>query len=312
MKSHTTEPKLEQILSSYISQNNLGKGFYATALNWYIPLAERVVLHQNNAKRPILIGINGCQGSGKSTLTGLLVELISFLFNKRVVGFSIDDFYLSKAKRQELGSQKHPLLATRGAPGTHDTQLLKNCIESLLRPESNKPVNIPQFNKSIDDLYPQDKWLCVDEAVDIIILEGWCVGTRPQSAPELIKPVNELEESKDPTGIWRHYCNDKLTTEYLSIFNRIDYLIMLKAPSFSQVYQWRLEQEHKLIESLAESGLDQSQSANKIATMSDLEVKIFIQFYQRLTEHSLTNLPAKCDSILYLDNSRSITQCQHL
>lgn len=315
VNSHTIDPKVQEILANYIARNTLGQSFYDTALSWYLPLAEKIVLHQNNARRPVFVAINGCQGSGKSTLTGLLVELISALYKKRIVGFSIDDFYLSKEKRNTLAQKNHPLLATRGVPGTHDTDLLKECLDKLLKTESNAAnefVNIPKFNKSIDDLYPQSDWISIAPPVDIVVLEGWCVGTRPQSAPELIQPVNELEHSKDPTGSWRHFCNDKLTTEYLKIFNQIDYLIMLKAPSFSQVYNWRLEQEHKLIASLSVEENRKSELSSNIATMSDQEIKTFIQFYQRLTEHSLTNLPAKCDSIFYLDNSRRITQCQHL
>ena len=44
---------------------------------------------------------------------------------------SIDDFYLTRAERKKLGEQVHPLMETRGVPGTHDVQMLATCIEDL-------------------------------------------------------------------------------------------------------------------------------------------------------------------------------------
>ena len=303
----------EGIIKQYAVEHHLGESFCHTAHKWFSPLAQRISAHHHEAKKPILVGINGCQGSGKSTLTGLLVELLNNVYAKTAMGCSIDDFYLSKQSRNELAKSQHPLLATRGVPGTHDTELLKEVISNLLRSNIStdwRDISVPKFNKSIDDLYPKNQWSIISKPVDIIILEGWCVGTPAQSDIDLHEPVNDFEKTNDKTGAWRSYCNAMLATKYKEVFNKINYLIMLKAPSFEQVYSWRLEQEHKLIASLKQQTSESLVKKQPIATMSDQEIKNFIQFYQRLTEHSLTSIPSKCDSIFYLDNTRSITQCQ--
>jgi D-glycerate 3-kinase len=119
--------------------------------------------------------------------------------------------------------------------------------------------------------------------------------------------VNELEAKEDASGQWRQYVNDVLSVDYKRVFASIDYLVMLQAPSFEHVYAWRCEQEHKLKTSLASHRTD-SQLPNE--TMSDSEILRFIQFYQRLTQHALSTIPAKCDRLFVLNETRGITQCQ--
>ena len=77
---------------------------------------------------------------------------------------------------------------------------------------------------------------------------------------------------------------------------------MLKAPSFDCVYQWRLEQENKLRDSLMNS--TSNSVTNKI--MDDDGIKRFIQYYQRITEHLLVTLPEKVDYLFELDEDRKV------
>lgn len=290
------------LLSQFIKDHKLSPDYIETALTWFIPLANKISLHQSSANRPILIGVNGCQGSGKSTLTALLTILLNEVFDKSTIGFSIDDFYLSKQQRNGLSKSIHPLFKTRGAPGTHDLGLLEKSIARLL---AGKNVTLPVFNKAIDDLEPMSNWVQVHKSHKIIILEGWCVGIDSQEQHELVEPANELEARLDKDSIWRQHVNDLLSVDYKHVFSLIDFLIMLKAPSFEQVYKWRCEQEHKLIASLAAEG---NLSKNR-ATMSDPQILTFIQFYQRLTQHALETMPAKSNCLFKLDSNRSIEAC---
>ncbi|MFT6267616.1 MAG: D-glycerate 3-kinase [Alphaproteobacteria bacterium] len=283
---------------------------------WFIPLANKLIQHQNSAGRPIVVGINGCQGSGKSTLSALLITFLNDIFNVPTIGFSIDDFYLSKQSRNSLSKTINPLLATRGVPGTHDISLLETVLKTLVE---GKPANIPVFDKSTDDLKPVNEWINITQANKIIILEGWCVGLDSQHPSELTEHVNELEAIEDVSCEWRQYVNDVLSVDYKRVFSSIDYLIMFQAPSFDHVYAWRCEQEHKLIasiksRSILKAGVAQSKPATVDSdisnTMNDQEILRFVQFYQRLTQHALTSMPAKCDSLFILDANRSIEQCR--
>ncbi len=285
------------MLSDFLSKHKLPESYQDTALKYFKPLASEIALHQKRANRPILLGINGCQGSGKSTLTDFLLLLLSSEHNLNCIGMSIDDFYYSKAKRDELSKHIHPLLAVRGVPGTHDTHFLKQTIASL---KAGIHSTIPKFDKSCDDLYSMDKWTQYTKSADIIILEGWCVGIPAQTEKQLIEPVNQLESQEDCDGKWRKFVNDSLKSDYEPIFGEIDLLLMLKAPSFESVFNWRKEQEHKLIAQLERENLDSSM------TMNDEQIERFISFYQRLTEHALTTLPNTADYVLSLDEKRQI------
>ena len=95
----------------------------------YLPMASWLAARQQNS--PLVVGINGAQGSGKSTLTKILSMLLSQGFDKNVVSISIDDLYLTRAERQQLAEDIHPLFLTRGVPGTHDVELGKSILMQL-------------------------------------------------------------------------------------------------------------------------------------------------------------------------------------
>jgi len=295
---------IEDKIDQFLEQKSLPKTYKETALDWFIPLLERILMHHNKASRPIVVGVNGCQGSGKSTLTSLLVTLLNDVYQVNTVGFSIDDFYYSKQHRQMLAKNIHPLLATRGVPGTHDIDLLEKVLGDLT---AGKPTLVPRFDKSIDDLSPMQDWPEVNKKVDIIILEGWCIGIDSQNPQALIEPVNDFEKTKDKNGKWREYVNDRLSTDYQRVFEQIDYLVMIKAPSFEQVFSWRWQQE----QALANSAKLLNKSTHSSAIMSKEQIHDFIQFYQRLTTHALETLPMRCNTVFSLNDTRGIETCVH-
>jgi D-glycerate 3-kinase len=279
----------------FLKTHKLPSAYAETAQHWFIPLCERVLKHQEGADKPFVVAINGCQGSGKSTLTSFMAAYLSSEYDKSVVSLSIDDFYLSQSERRALAIKVHPLLQTRGVPGTHNISLALSTMNALSKPGN---VALPRFAKSLDNPLPREQWPVVTSPPDIVILEGWCVGLSPQAANVLPHSVNSLETDEDPLCIWRRFVNTELGGSYQTLFGLADYTIMLKAPSFDCVYKWRLEQEHKLAESAGTIG-------NNV--MSDDEIARFIAHYQRLTEHALEHLPARCDTVFNLDANRQIT-----
>src|SRR5210317_1835774 len=116
--------KLPQWQDAFLERNQLPRLYLDYAQKWFTPLAEALVVHHDGANRPVLLAVNGCQGSGKTTVCDYLRSLLMSEFGRRVVSLSLDDFYLSRLERQDLARSVHPLLATRGVPGTHDMALL--------------------------------------------------------------------------------------------------------------------------------------------------------------------------------------------
>ncbi|MCW8964975.1 MAG: hypothetical protein OQL16_14350 [Gammaproteobacteria bacterium] len=292
---HVIRADVRATLDQYLAGHKLEQQFADKIRPLYLPMAAWIAEQQHDGL-PLLLGINGAQGSGKSTLTDLL-EILLQVYGKRAVSLSIDDLYLPRHSRQQLAETVHPLLATRGVPGTHDMPLATQVFDALLQRDHADTVLIPRFDKSIDDRLPMDSWLRVDGPVDIVLFEGWCVGARAQLPGELTSPVNELESSEDGAGVWRSYVNDQLAGDYQQLFGRLDKLIMLKVPSMEQVYEWRGLQESKL----------RDVSANDAAgVMKPAGLRRFIMHFERLTRYQLAEMPQRADVLMPLNKDHQV------
>ena len=215
------------------------------------------------------------------------------------VALSLDDFYLAHSERQALAASIHPLLETRGVPGTHDMSLLRLTVEQLLDTHSNKPIAIPRFDKATDDRRPLSDWDSIDTPVQCVLLEGWCLGAKPEPADTLAEPVNDLERDEDPLVVWREYYNAFVASHFLPLYPLFDQWIMLRAPSFDCVFKWRREQERKLAASLS------PEKAGNL--MNDDALRRFIQHYERITQNCLDDLPQTVNHLFNLDGQRRIT-----
>lgn len=284
------------MLDEFCRKYRLGAGFSTIAHDYYVPLAEKIKLHHDSAQKTYYVGINGCQGSGKSTLGDFLKEYLCNKYELKVVSLSIDDFYLSQSYRSALAIKIHPLFKTRGVPGTHNVKLLEKVLKKLDRGDGD--LALPRFDKATDDPLPKENWPLISPPVDIVIFEGWCWGVPAQSDDELLKPCNDFEQQQDSMGVWRGYANRQLKQYYQPLYTLMDYWVMLKAPSFDSVFNWRLEQEDKLRLS--------TPPEQQKALMSGEQIKQFIQYYQRLTEHCLKYVPVICNTVFELDNKRQI------
>jgi D-glycerate 3-kinase len=264
----------------------------------YIPLAAGLIDKKEGHDGPLVIGINGAQGAGKSTFCRLLQVVLEQGFSQRVAGLSIDDLYLTHAERKRLAQQIHPLLATRGVPGTHDVALGRKLLQGLSKLKECQSLEIPLFDKAIDDRLRQEEWRQVSGPLDLILFEGWCVGALPQPEEMLIEPLNSLEHEEDSELIWRHYVNRQLQEGYLQLFAELDFLIMLKVPDMESVMNWRSLQEHKLA---AVSG-----RKNDHQIMGTAALQRFIMHYERLTRAMLDEMPSRADLVLELNIEHQI------
>lgn len=287
-------------IDEFISHHRLPDKFQDLIKLYYMPLASWVE-SQGRPDEALFIGVNGAQGTGKSTLAAFLSLALETGAGWRVAVLSLDDFYLTKAERKKLGEHVHPLMETRGVPGTHDLQMLTLCVEQLKLLESGVSLALPRFDKSRDDRAAPNTWPLISGPIDLIILEGWCVGSTPQAEEDLRAPVNLLEREQDASGDWRHYVNDQLEGSYSNLFKTLDALIFLQAPSFDAVYRWRLEQEKKLA----------AVTPHKAAgIMNSEQITRFIQYYERLTRVNLATLPGTADVVLELnENHDCVRSC---
>jgi D-glycerate 3-kinase len=285
---------MQDWISRFLREEKLPEGYRQTIESALLPLGQRLATRIRQSDSLVVIGLCGAQGSGKSTASAVLAELLN-REDLPTAAMSIDDFYLPHAERQQLARGVHPLLATRGVPGTHDVELAQAVIESLA---DEGMTQVPVFDKATDDRRPRAQWRPLEGPLRAVILEGWCVGARPQDAAQLATPVNALERDEDPEGRWRGYVNEALAGRYAALFSRLSPMVLLAAPSFEVVLAWRTEQEHKLRERLAREGGDGSR------VMSDGQIARFISHYERITRHILAEMPARADHLIALDADR--------
>lgn len=286
-------------LQHFLGRHQLPESYLSMAESAFSPLIDEFNTQYQVNQKTYIIGINGCQGSGKSTLADYLCTVVAEKYHLATVALSLDDFYLTKAERIELARKIHPLLAQRGVPGTHDVNLAIDTISSLA--SGNKAL-ITRFDKSMDDRVPEANSETITGHIGLIVIEGWCFGAKPQAPNSLIEPVNHLERLEDPDGVYRDYVNTALATQYPQLFELVDSTAMLRAPSFKTVFEWRLEQEQKLIEKLRTTKTDPA----SVSTMSDQEIRRFIQNFQRITEHCLEEMPTRVDHLFQLNAARQI------
>jgi D-glycerate 3-kinase len=279
-------------LSDFMAAEALPVGYAETVERVCLPLAGRI--ESWAVRRPLMVGICGAQGSGKTTLAAVVARLLADR-GLRVARLSLDDLYLSRAERAVLAREVHPLLAVRGVPGTHDVELGEEVLATLAR--AGEAV-LPAFDKAADDRAPPAAWPRFRGPADLVLFEGWCVGARPQPPEALAEPVNDLERRQDPQGVWRAYVNDQLAGPYLRLFGRLDRLVLLQAPGFEVVAGWRREQERKLRARLAREGGDPARA------MSEDQVAAFVAHYERLTRHILAEMPGRADLVVRLGADR--------
>jgi D-glycerate 3-kinase len=246
-------------------------------------------------RSPALAGVSGLQGSGKSTFARQLAH-VAGARGIAVEVLALDDFYLGRRARRTLAREEHPLLATRGVPGTHDLALLDRTLRALRRATPMNPARIPRFDKGRDTRLPPSRWTLQTAAPQLILLEGWCVGVPPQAARALARPLNGLERDEDADARWRTWVNARMAREYAALWQKLDALVVLAAPDFAVVEHWRDEPERRLRRLGAPRALSRSM------------LRRFLMCYERISRHALRVLPALADVVVTLDDSRNVVR----
>jgi D-glycerate 3-kinase len=249
------------------------------------------------SRRPYILGLSGLQGSGKSTLARVMKAQAEARGWAAEV-LSLDDFYYARSDREALARDVHPLLRSRGVPGTHEIELLLSVLAALPDASDKLPVTHPRFDKGRDTRIPPSRWPRITRPPRLVIVEGWALGIRPQPQFALTKPVNELERREDPDGSWRHWVNKQLRG-YQPLWRKFDALIVLQAPGWEIVRRWRGEQEQDLLARHAPLAMDAP------------AMERFLAHFERLSRHALATLPAQADTCVEYDDDRHVTGLSH-
>jgi len=256
-------PEISQAIAKQNIQLDHPSDIFTLLWYYWIPLARKLAHQQQKLGRPLIQGLLGGQGVGKTTL-GLILNILLKHLGKTFLSISLDDFYKTYADRQKL-RERRPDLIWRGPPSTHDVDLGIQVLHQLRdrNPEQPQPIAIPRFDKSLhngagDRIDPE-----ISYGADIVMFEGWFVGMRPlpiSAFRNFIPPI--LSESDREFAL---ECNANLYN-YLPLWDYLDSLIVLVPEDYQYSLQWRLEAEHKLI-------------ASGKTGMSDREVTQFVEYF---------------------------------
>jgi D-glycerate 3-kinase len=264
--------------------------------SFLIPVSQWIS-KKTNKKKTLIIGLAGGQGSGKTTISSILSIILKKYFKLNVFIVSIDDFYKTRKDRKLLSKNKHSLLMTRGVPGTHDIDLMLKFFKKV-KSKKFKILEIPKFNKAIDDRYKKSLWCKLKLKPDVVIFEGWCVGAKAQTHKQLKKPINSLEKVYDKDIKWRTHVNDQLKTKYKKLFSQLDELLYLKAKNFNLLREWREKQERKL--------WLQTKNKKNLKIMSSGDIINFMQTYQRITQQMFKDAIKSSSIIMDLNSKHQI------
>jgi D-glycerate 3-kinase len=240
-----------------------------------------------------VVGLSGAQGTGKSTLARALEVALSRDFGLRAVVLALDDYYLPRARRIELAQRVHPLLLTRGVPGTHELDAL---CDALSRMRAGAPVELLAFSKALDDRL--DERRAFEGRCEVVLFEGWCIGARPESDAELAPAQNELERAEDSDGRFRRSVNQQLAGPYAALWRTLDLWVFLEAPSMEAVHAFRAEQERAL-RAAAPSGA---------GVMADAQLRRFVEHFERISRRMLADAPNCADVVAALDPQRRLRE----
>ncbi|MFN6472662.1 MAG: glycerate kinase [Nostoc sp. SerVER01] len=257
----------------------------------WLPLGIKLASQRQELGRPLIQGILGGQGTGKTTMCKVL-SLILHQLGYRTVSLSLDDLYKTYSDRLLL-TQQDPRLIWRGPPGTHDIDLGLKVLDEIR--DFQSPVMIPRFDKSAYGGAGDRTNSEIATNTDIVLFEGWFVGARPidpdlfDNAPPPIVTDEDKAFARDMN--FRFH-------DYLPLWERLDSLIALYPSDYRCSLEWRKQAEHQMI-AAGKSG------------MSDAEIEQFVNYFWRslhpeLFIKPLVKDPTAVDLVIEINSDRSI------
>jgi len=203
-----------------------------------LPMLSQAFKFHNNFSERKIIGLSALPGTGKTTL-GQWLEAISLKLKFKIAVISIDDFYLP-SDEMKLIIKNNPWNVSRGFPGSHSVKLMH---EKLLDWKTNGELNVPVFDKSLrNGLGDRSHWR--SDNPDLLIIEGWFLGTEPLSTGINDQCFKSLNLSSDELAYGLKI--QKNLIEYLDVWSLIDNIWHLKPLKFEYMNKWKSNQEKEM------------------------------------------------------------------
>ncbi|EEU48219.1 uncharacterized protein NECHADRAFT_75579 [Fusarium vanettenii 77-13-4] len=230
----------------------------------FLPLINT---HRQKTSKPFVLGLSGLQGSGKSTWAGALSQALTTQHNLKTRIVSLDDLYLDHAELVAIreANPDNGLLQSRGQPGTHDEVLAKEFFSKLgdFNTDNGGYVAWPAYDKSLHSgqggRVPVGQWekVPLDQGLDVLIFEGWCLGFKPLTKEETTQKWKQAKESPDSSltntladhDISHLLLINENLSRYCNSFTgpqHFDAFLHLSTDKLVHVYEWRLDQEKAL------------------------------------------------------------------
>jgi D-glycerate 3-kinase len=253
----------------------------------WLPLGIKLASQRQQLGRPLIQGILGGQGTGKTTMCKILSLILNQL-GYQTVSLSLDDLYKTYSDRLLL-TQQDPRLIWRGPPGTHDIDLGLDVLDQIRQLQS--PVMVPRFDKSAfggagDRTNPE-----IVTNIDIVLFEGWFVGVRPINADVFDTAPPPILTDADKA--FARDINHRLY-DYLPLWERLDSLIVLYPTDYRCSLEWRKQAEQQMI-AAGKSG------------MSNAEIEQFVNYFWRSLHPELFIKPLvkNVDLVIEIHGDRS-------
>ncbi|MGB7443523.1 MAG: glycerate kinase [Coleofasciculaceae cyanobacterium] len=260
----------------------------------WLPLATQLASHRQQLGHPLIQGILGGQGTGKTTLANVLSWILAHL-GYRTLSLSLDDLYKTYEEREKLREQD-PRLILRGPPGTHDVELGLQLLDQLRQANRKTPILVPRFDKSIRNGAGDRTLSETVSDVDIVLFEGWFVGVRPINSAVFEgmtpAPIQTLTDR-----LFAHDMNERLK-KYLPLWEKLDSLIILYPTDYRLSLKWRNQAEKQMI-ATGKSGMTDSQ-------ISDFVNYFWKSLHPELFIAPLTKNPTLVDLVIEINPDHTI------
>ncbi|MBD2523598.1 glycerate kinase [Nostoc sp. FACHB-133] len=227
----------------------------------WLPLGIKLASQRQQLERPLIQGILGGQGTGKTTMSKVLSLILNQL-GYQTLSLSLDDLYKTYSDRLVL-TQQDPRLIWRGPPGTHDVDLGLDVLDRIRQSQSS--VMVPRFDKSAYKGAGDRTNSEMVTGIDIVLFEGWFVGVRPINADVFDTAPPPIVTNED-----RAFARDMNLRlhDYLPLWDRLDSLILLYPTDYRCSLEWRKQAEQQMI-AAGKSG------------MSNAEIEQFVNYFWR-------------------------------
>lgn len=269
-----------------------------------------IIAEWDFAQKPLILSVSGPQGSGKSFLSSKLMEHFRTNYpHLKAITISTDDMYLEHKEQVKVANEypDNKLVQGRGLPGTHDVEMTFKVLTKLDNKETG--FTIPTYDKSAfggaGDRAPEEEWTKIDEPVDIVVLEGWFNGYTPIADGRDIEAVYNKSPRLQKYNLEDLYTLNAELDTYIKLWGFVNVDIFYDTDSVENVYTWRVEQEHELIDKKGTGMTDE-----QVRAFIDRYMVVYELYFKDFVDYGVSSLPKGKHLRMKLNLDRDIIETQ--